>query len=87
MAKQTINVGAVPNDTNADTVRDAFIKVNENFDEVYQAENISINTSVDGLDADNVQQMYDKFKIMTGVEYGNITPETGVIYYTLPPFS
>jgi hypothetical protein len=54
---------------------------------VQRAAQVPLDKALDGLDADNVQQMYDKFKIMTGVEYGNITPETGVIYYTLPPFS
>lgn len=33
--KQTINVGGSPNDGTGDHLRDAFIKVNDNFDEVY----------------------------------------------------
>jgi hypothetical protein len=56
-------------------------------DSAQTAADVSIETALDGLDAANVQEFYDKFKIMTGVEYGNITPETGVIYYTLPPHS
>jgi hypothetical protein len=36
MAKQLVNVGSVPNDNTGDPLRDAFIKINENFDEVYQ---------------------------------------------------
>ena len=35
MAKQTINVGSAPNDGTGDQLRDALIKVNENFDELY----------------------------------------------------
>jgi hypothetical protein len=43
MAKQTINVGATANDGTGDTLRDSFIKVNDNFTEVY---NNSSNPSV-----------------------------------------
>lgn len=35
MTQESINVGTGPNTKNGDTVRDAFIKVNQNFDEVY----------------------------------------------------
>ena len=35
MAKQVINVGATPNDGNGDAIRDAFIKSNDNFTELY----------------------------------------------------
>jgi hypothetical protein len=34
MAQQTIQVGAAPNDNTGDFIRDAFIKVNANFDEL-----------------------------------------------------
>lgn len=37
MAKQTINIGSAPNDGTGDTARDAFDKVNDNFDELYAA--------------------------------------------------
>lgn len=37
MAKQTIGIGAAPNDGTGDTVRDAFDKVNDNFNEQYSA--------------------------------------------------
>ena len=42
MAKQTINVGSQLEDPTADKTRDAFIKVNENFDELY---NVNIYTA------------------------------------------
>ena len=35
MAKQTINPGASANDGTGDQLRTAFIKVNDNFDEIY----------------------------------------------------
>ena len=49
MAQQTINVGTVANDGTGDPGRDAFIKVNDNFTEIYT---VSLNSSgtVDGTD-------------------------------------
>lgn len=35
MSKQVINIGTTANDGTGDTIRDAFTKVNENFNEVY----------------------------------------------------
>jgi hypothetical protein len=35
MAKQTINIGTTPNDGTGDALRNAFIKVNDNFTELY----------------------------------------------------
>jgi len=35
MAKQVIGVGAAPNDNSGDPLRDAFIKANDNFTELY----------------------------------------------------
>jgi len=35
LAKQTINIGAAPNDGTGDPIRDAFSKVNDNFTEIY----------------------------------------------------
>ena len=37
MAKQTIGIGTSPNDGTGDAIRDAFDKVNDNFDEIYAA--------------------------------------------------
>lgn len=37
MAKQIVNIGSAPNDNTGDLVRDAFDKVNQNFDEVYSS--------------------------------------------------
>lgn len=38
MARQTINIGAYEFDFNADTIRDAFSKVNDNFTELYASD-------------------------------------------------
>lgn len=35
MAKRTINLGSSPNSKDGDLIRDAFNKVNQNFDELY----------------------------------------------------
>jgi hypothetical protein len=39
MAKQTIGIGAAPNDGNGNQIRTAFGKVNDNFDELYAGSN------------------------------------------------
>ena len=39
MAKQTINIGALPNDGTGDPLRDAFDKTNDNFNEIYNYTN------------------------------------------------
>lgn len=37
MAKQTVDVGTTANDDTGDPIREAFIKVNDNFDEIYSS--------------------------------------------------
>jgi plastocyanin len=37
MAKQTVNIGALPNDGTGDTLRDAMDKLNDNMNEIYSA--------------------------------------------------
>ncbi len=44
MAKQTIGVGSAPNDNTGDKIRDAFIKVNSNFDELYTDDASDVNS-------------------------------------------
>ena len=36
MAKQTIGIGSSANDGTGDTLRDGAVKLNANFDEIYQ---------------------------------------------------
>ena len=43
MAQQTIDIGAAPNDGTGDTLRAAFAKTNDNFDELYAAGAATIN--------------------------------------------
>ena len=42
MGQQTINVGTTANDGTGDTLRDSFIKVNDNFSEVYNLANPTV---------------------------------------------
>lgn len=63
MAKQTINVGTTANDGTGDTLRASFIKVNDNFTEVYNSLNPSIvaltatdGTAVTGTTTDTLSQ-------------------------------
>lgn len=63
MAKQTINVGTTANDGTGDTLRASFIKVNENFTEVYNNANpqlivasYSDGTAVTGTTAETLSQ-------------------------------
>lgn len=46
MAKQTVNIGAAANDGTGDPIRDAFDKLNQNFDEVYSSYVASGSVSV-----------------------------------------
>lgn len=45
MAKQTIAIGTTPNDGTGDPLRDAFSKVNDNFDEVYSSLTFASNNA------------------------------------------
>lgn len=63
MAKQTINVGTTANDGTGDTLRASFIKVNDNFTEVYNSLNPSVvaltatdGTAVTGTTTDTLSQ-------------------------------
>lgn len=64
MAKQTINVGTTANDGTGDTLRASFIKVNDNFTEVYNnsanpqliVANYSDGTTITGTTAETIGQ-------------------------------
>lgn len=63
MAKQTINVGTTANDGTGDTLRASFIKVNDNFTEVYNnanpqlvAASYSDGTTVTGTTTETLSQ-------------------------------
>lgn len=53
MPQQIINVGAAPNDGLGDPLRDAFVKCNDNFTELYSSGGLGTVTSV-GLSAPNI---------------------------------
>jgi hypothetical protein len=48
MAKQVIGVGAAPNDGNGDNLRNAFIKVNDNFTELYDDDAGDVSSIIAG---------------------------------------
>ena len=57
MAQQVINVGAVPNDGTGDPIRTAYIKCNNNFDQLFDRFQSSVPTTVLGA-AGDVAGMY-----------------------------
>ena len=65
MARQGINIGSSANDGTGDPLRTAFDKINDNFVELYGADN-DINTLDANLNVNN-------FAITTGVTNGDIT--------------
>ncbi len=52
MAQQQINVGTVANDGTGDPLRDAFVKANDNFDELYAADAALATVATTGAYAD-----------------------------------
>jgi hypothetical protein len=65
MARQIINIGTTANDGTGDPLRTAFDKINDNFVELYGADN-NLNTLDANLDVNN-------YAITTGVTNGHIT--------------
>ena len=65
MTRQNINIGSTANDGTGDPLRTAFDKINDNFVELYGADN-DLNTLDANLNVNN-------FLITTGVTNGNIT--------------
>src|SRR6056300_1253112 len=65
MARQAINIGTTANDGTGDPLRTAFDKINDNFAELYGADN-NLNTLDANLDVNG-------YVITTGVTNGNIT--------------
>jgi LEA14-like dessication related protein len=65
MARQNINIGSSANDGTGDPLRTAFDKINDNFIELYGADN-DINTLDANMDVNN-------FAITTGVTNGDVT--------------
>ena len=64
MTKEVINVGVTPNDGTGDSLRDAFIKVNNNFDETYYNNRVTVtqenlNDTLGGVIDPTVQYFLD----------------------------
>ena len=51
MAKQSLNLGTVPNDNTGDTLRGGGDKINDNFNEIYSAIGNGTSITVDGNDS------------------------------------
>ena len=73
MAQQTINVGATANDGTGDGLRNAYIKCNDNFDELYSrfqdtvpASNIGTAGHTKGMVAFDYQHIYVCFQDYDG---------------------
>lgn len=60
MTKQTINIGQTANDRKGDSLRTAFLKINDNFDELYTStESITTPLELDGGGASTVFNQSD----------------------------
>ena len=66
MAKQTVNIGSSANDGTGDPLRDAFDKLNDNFDEVY-GNNFVTNARMadDAIDHDELAARYTASSAVT----------------------
>ncbi len=67
MAKLTVNIGETSNDKNADSLRTAFSKINENFSELYTALGLTGNIF--------------KPPVLTQEEINTINPQLGMLVY------
>lgn len=79
MAKQTVNVGSNPNDDGGDELRSAFIKINENFDELYADNKTDLS---EFNDANNILVLRPYFQATNeAILYPNTYDGVGVEYY------
>ena len=85
MAKQTINLGTAGDLTTGDNIRDAFDKVNDNFNEVYsdivnlQTDDAGDVNSVNGRNGNVVLNINDA-KYSVSVISANTTAVAGAVY-------
>lgn len=77
MAYEFINVGLTPNDGNGDTLRDAIIKINDNFNLTYTKE--EVNNLLSDIDVD-LSNYYTKSETISQIELAteNLATETYV---------
>jgi len=79
MAKQTIGIGAAPNDDTGDALRDAFDKTNDNFNEVYDGGDIDTRQYTTGIANPAYKEglvFYDDTK--KSISYYNDEPDTTI---------
>ena len=94
MSKEVINIGAQPNDGTGDSLRNAMIKINNNFDEIYIGKVVvgsfelpfSPETSIEL--SDNTGIIIPQGAIVTGIRYlpGAMTGETYFGDLTINPY-
>jgi hypothetical protein len=87
MAKQTINVGTAPNDGTGDTLRDSFVKTNDNFTDVYtnKQDTLVSTTNIKTVNGSSILGSGDL--VVSGGSSGvfGIANTSGVYtYYTTP---
>lgn len=88
MAQQTINIGTSPNDNTGDPVRDAFDKVNDNFNEVYAgavatavATTVELEDITDAINTDTAKVAgYMVFNTTTGAPVWAIGDADGDVW-------
>jgi hypothetical protein len=82
MAQQTIGIGSAPNDGTGDPIRNAFIKCNDNFTELYAATSGSLALDAEwapNFTADG--DLYIPAVVAMTVDQGNAEIGTGTITY------
>lgn len=76
MAQQIINIGSAPNDGTGDPLRNAFVKVNENFNDLYLKEPLSTRTVVSGTSSILSDGSSDNVSIVAFKSYALLSIET-----------
>ena len=75
MAQETINIGSFPNDPNSDAIRTAFLRVQNNFTELYQT--VLSTGVVQIIAADGLSQNRDTGNVIIKSNVTNMTIRTG----------
>lgn len=73
MAKQTINVGTAPNTRNGDTLRDAFVKTNANFTELYNLANADVQIPAQYGNSGKVLKTTGSSLLFEHISYNELT--------------
>jgi len=85
MAQQIINIGSTPNDGTGDTIRNAFDKTNDNFDEIYDSltfgtNNITVaNTLLIGNSTINSTMNSSSLVVSANVNVANIVKANSTV--------